>query len=138
MANAQNLMRSGWLDRVAIGLSGLCLVHCLGTALLVALMASAASVLLNPLIHEVGLALAIGLGALGLGRGLMSHGRKGPLMIGALGLCSMAYALSLPHGVSGEVIFTIIGVCLVATGHLLNWRARATSADRLAGEGHLA
>jgi hypothetical protein len=39
----------------------------------------------------------------------------------------MAYALSLSHGVPGEVIFTIVGVCLVATGHGLNRRAHAVA-----------
>jgi hypothetical protein len=116
--------KAGWLDRAAITLSGLCLIHCLGTALLVAMTATAASAFLNPLIHEIGLALAIGLGVLALGSGLFSHGRKMPLLIGALGLCAMAYALSLKHGVAGEVVFTILGVCLVAIGHSLNWRAQ--------------
>src|SRR3546814_19679344 len=34
--------RGGALDRLAIGLSGLCLVHCLASAVLVAVLASAA------------------------------------------------------------------------------------------------
>jgi hypothetical protein len=120
--------RSNWLDRAAIGLSGLCLIHCVATALVVALAASAASVFLNPLIHEVGLALAIGLGVLALGTGLIAHGRKAPMLVGGLGLCAMAYALSLRHGVAGEVIFTILGVCLVAIGHGLNRRAHTSRA----------
>jgi len=111
------------LDRAAIGLSGLCLVHCVATTLMVALAASTAGIFLNPAIHEIGLALAIGLGALAFGGGLLTHGRKAPLLIGALGLSAMAYALSLRHGVPGEILFTILGVCLVALGHNLNRRA---------------
>lgn len=117
--------RAKWLDRAAIALSGLCLIHCVTTALLVALAASATSVFVNPLIHELGLAIAIGLGALAFGSGLIAHGRKAPLIVGSLGLGAMAYALSLQHGVSGEVLFTILGVCLVAIGHTLNRRAQA-------------
>ena len=120
--------RARWLDRAAIALSGLCLIHCITTALVVALAASAASVFLNPLIHELGLAIAIGLGALAFGSGVIAHGRKTPLLVGAAGLCAMAYALSLHHGVAGEVIFTILGVCLVAIGHTLNRRAQAERA----------
>ena len=125
MAGEGSASGTGWLDRAAIGLSGLCLIHCVTTALLVALAASTASVFLNPVIHEVGLVLALGLGVIALGRGAMSHGQKLPLFIGGLGLGAMAYALSLSHGVPGEVIFTIVGVCLVATGHGLNRRAHA-------------
>jgi len=114
---------SNWLDRAAIGLSGLCLIHCIGTAFLVAVAASSAGIFLNPLIHEIGLAIAIGLGILALGSGMIAHGRKAPLLVGGLGLCAMAYALSLRHGVAGEVVFTVLGVCLVAIGHSLNRKA---------------
>lgn len=111
-----------------MGLSGLCLFHCVATGLIVALAASAAGPLLNPLIHEIGLALAIGLGMLAFGSGLLTHGRKMPLFVGALGMGAMAYALSLRHGVPGEILFTIVGVCLVALGHNLNRRAGARCA----------
>lgn len=120
--------RAKWLDRAAIGLSGLCLVHCVATGLVVALAASSAGLFTNPLIHEIGLALAIALGTVAFGAGLLSHGRKAPLLVGGLGLAAMAYALSLRHGVPGEILFTILGVCLVALGHNLNRRAGASCA----------
>ena len=53
------------LDRIAMGLSGLCLVHCVGTAVLVGILASASGFLGKPIIHEVGLVLAMILGAAG-------------------------------------------------------------------------
>ena len=40
-AMAQLSIPHGRLDRIAIGLSGLCLVHCLATAILLGLLASA-------------------------------------------------------------------------------------------------
>lgn len=123
MASKGESTAGGWLDRAAIGLSGLCLIHCISTVVLVALAASAAGIFLNPLVHEIGLALAIGLGLFALGRGVVSHGQKLPLFIGGAGLAAMAYALSLRHGVAGEFIFTALGVCLVAIGHELNRRA---------------
>ena len=112
-----------WLDRLAIGLSGLCLVHCLGTAIVLALLASAGGFLLHPAIHEVGLAIAITLAAVALGRGIFLHGYMLPAAVGGLGLGVMAGALSLPHGTSGEVVYTILGVAIVALGHDLNRRA---------------
>lgn len=117
--------RLGWfsgLDRLAIGLSGLCLVHCLATSVLVALLASAGGLLGSPLIHEVGLALAIPFGAIALGRGMTVHGYMMPSAIGALGLGMMMGALNLPHG-GEETLFTLIGVGLLALGHDLNRRA---------------
>ena len=110
---------SSRLDRYAIGLSGLCLVHCLGTAVLLALAASAGSWLGSPLIHEVGLSLAMLMGALALGRGIMEHGYTMPSAVGGLGLGVMAGALTLPHD-SGEALYTVIGVAILALGHRLN------------------
>src|SRR5215217_6756022 len=65
---------NGSMDRMAIALSGLCLVHCLASAIFVAMLASAGGLLLHPIIHEVGLTFAIGLGMLALGRGIVEHG----------------------------------------------------------------
>jgi hypothetical protein len=110
------------IDRVAIGLSGLCLVHCLASAILVAMLASAGGMLLNPHIHEVGLVFAIGLGMIALGRGVLEHGFMMPAAVGGLGLGVMAGALSLPHD-GNEVVYTIIGVAILALGHDLNRRA---------------
>ena len=117
--------RLGWfsgLDRLAIGLSGLCMVHCLATAMLVALASAAGALLINPMIHEIGLMIAIPLGALALGRGIWEHGYMMPSSVGALGLGVMAGALTLPHSDS-EVLYTLVGVGLLALGHDLNRRA---------------
>ena len=105
-----------------MGLSGLCLVHCLASAVFFAVLASAGGLLLHPIFHEVGLVLAIGLGALALGRGIFDHGFMMPSAIGGLGLGVMAGALTLPHD-GGEALYTIIGVAILALGHDLNRRA---------------
>src|ERR1044072_8986653 len=76
-------------DRIAIGVSGLCLVHCLTTTVLLAVF-SAAGGRLNPAIHEVGLTLAIGFGIVALGRGIVTHGYMMPALFGAFGLGIMA------------------------------------------------
>jgi len=107
------------LDRFAITLSGLCLVHCLATAVLLGLLSAAGSFLGNPLIHEIGLSMAMILGALALGRGIVEHGFMMPSAVGALGLGVMAGALTLPHDGS-EALYTVIGVGILALGHELN------------------
>lgn len=107
------------LDRIAMGISGLCLVHCLATAVLLALLASAGGLLGAPIIHELGLTLAMVLGAIALGRGVLEHGFVLPVAIGSLGLGVMAGALSMPHD-GTEALFTIVGVMILALGHRLN------------------
>jgi hypothetical protein len=111
------------LDRLAIGLSGLCAVHCLTTAVAVGLLSSLAGVMHAPIIHEAGLAIAMVLGVIALGQGARKHGMILPVAVGALGLGIMAGALSLPHGWSGETVYTLLGVALLAFGHELNRRA---------------
>ena len=110
---------NGRLDRMAIGLSGLCAVHCVATAVFLGLLASAGGILGQPIIHEVGLTLAMALAALALGRGILEHGFMLPSSIGALGLGVMAGALTMPHD-GREALYTIIGVMIVALGHRLN------------------
>ncbi len=112
-----------WLDRAGVALSALCIAHCLTSALLVAALASVGGVFVSPIIHEVGLALAILLGAAALGAGVLRHGYLMPFATGCFGLGMMAGALSLPHG-DGEMIATLAGVIMLAIGHDLNVRAR--------------
>jgi len=107
------------LDRIAVGLSGLCLVHCLATAILLGVLASAGGILGSPIIHEVGLTLAMILGSVALIKGIIDHGYMMPSVVGAMGLGTMAGALSLPHG-GAETIYTVIGVMMLGLGHRLN------------------
>lgn len=109
------------IDRIAMSVSGLCLAHCLATTVFLAIF-SAAGGLLNPVIHEVGLALAIVFAIIGLGRGILSHGYMLPATVGAFGIGIMAGALSMAHS-DYEVMWTLFGVALVALGHDLNRRA---------------
>ena len=110
------------LDRLAMGLSGLCAVHCVATVVLLGLVASAGGLLGKPIIHEIGLSLAMIIGAIALGRGVREHGFLLPSAVGAVGLTTMAYAMSL-HESGFEPAFTIIGVGILALGHRLNIKA---------------
>lgn len=118
----QSEIRSGTIDRLAIGLSGLCLVHCIASAVLLTMLASAGGILLDPIFHEAGLTVALLLGALGLGQGVRRHGFMMPAAIGSLGLGMMAGALTLHHS-GGEMIYSVMGVLILALGHDLNRRA---------------
>ena len=114
------------LDRLAMGLSGLCAVHCVATAVLLGLLASAGGLLGKPIIHEVGLTLAMILGAIALGRGFREHGFLLPMAVGATGLAIMGFAMTL-HESGYEPLVTILGVGVLALGHRLNLMAKRAS-----------
>lgn len=103
-------------------LSALCAAHCLASAVIMVALAGFGGAFLHPLVHEIGLALAVLLGALALGMGIMRHGHILPFAAGSFGLGMMAGALSLPHG-GAEMLATIGGVTVLALGHHFNTRA---------------
>lgn len=112
------------LDGLGVILSGLCALHCVLGLVLVTVLGLGGlggGALLSPHIHEVGLALAIGIGVITLGLSALRHGRLGPLAIGACGIALMAAALTVTHG-PREAVLTIAGVVLVATAHIRNLR----------------
>jgi len=123
---ASRPISTGRLDRLAMGLSGLCAVHCVATAVLFALVASAGGMLGAPIIHEVGLSLAMILGAIALGRGIREHGLILPSAVGIAGLGIMGYAMTL-HESGLEPALTILGVSVLALGHRLNMMAKQPS-----------
>jgi len=110
------------MDRLGIALSGFCVVHCIASAVFVTMLASAGGILLDPVVHEIGLMLALCLGIVAIGRGVIEHGFMMPAAIAGLGLGVMAGALTMPHG-SGSTIYAIVGVAILALGHDLNRRA---------------
>ncbi|WP_254514892.1 MerC domain-containing protein [Novosphingobium sp. G106] len=111
-------------DRVGVVLSGLCALHCVLSIVLVSVLGLGGEILLTPAIHEIGLALAIAVGVVTLGLGVLRHRQAGPLLIGAGGISLMSLALLVPHGPK-EAMLTIAGVALVATAHIRNLRHAA-------------
>ena len=118
----RNALATGRIDRIAMAVSGLCVAHCFGTAVLLGLLASAGGIIESPIFHETGLILAILLGAVSLGHGAVAHGFMMPAAVGSLGLGVMAGAMTLGHGWQ-ESLYTLVGVAILALGHDLNRRA---------------
>ena len=112
------------LDRTGVFLSGLCALHCVLGIVLVSVLGLGGQALLAPAIHEVGLALAVLVGAATLGLGVLRHRQAGPLIIGGLGIVLMTAALGVGHGLP-EAVLTVAGVSLVATAHIRNLRHAA-------------
>jgi hypothetical protein len=109
---------------MGVALSSLCAVHCLLGLVLVSMLGLGGGVLLDPSIHRIGLAAAVAIGAVTLSLGAWHHRRFGPLLLGSLGLALMAGGLMVQHGLA-EALWTIPGVALVATAHILNLRHAA-------------
>lgn len=116
-------MRSTHLDRMAVGLSGLCVLHCVASVALVSALSVAGDALGDPLFHRVGLAAAMLLAAVALGQGYRAHRAWRPALVGAAGIGLMALGVVVPHG-GAEVASTIAGVTVLAAAHLMNTRVK--------------
>lgn len=117
------MARLGWWDFSAIGMSGLCLVHCLASGVFIAgLSAVSFAVPASHEFHIFTLAVAAPLAIWALARGWRRHRRILPPILGAIGLGFMAVGV-LPSLVGlPEVVLTVIGVSVLAVAHALNWR----------------
>jgi hypothetical protein len=113
---------SSLLDRVAIGLSGLCLLHCLAGFALLSLFALTGD-WLDHRVHVVGLMLAMPLAAVALWRGWRRHGRLPIGLLGAIGLSVMALSLVVAHGDFSEMLVSMLGVGLLGAAHWWNMKA---------------
>ena len=119
----------GRIDRLGMLLSCLCAVHCVTGLVIVAGLGLGGGMLLDPAIHRIGLLLATLIAGIAIGLGALQHRRAAPFVVAMMGLSFMGGALAVDHG-SEEAVLTIIGVSLVAAGHMLNVRqlkARAAS-----------
>lgn len=108
-------------DRLGLLLSCLCAVHCVAGVVIVLGLGFGSSFLLAPIIHEVGLIVATIVAAVAIGAGALRHRRAAPFVTAMTGLSFMGGALAVEHGAE-EALLTVIGVTLVAAGHLLNLR----------------
>jgi len=120
MSNPLSSIRAR-LDRAGVVLSGLCLLHCLASIVVVSALGIGGEFLLAPAFHRVGLAIALVIAAVAIGWGALTHRRAAPFVTAMTGLSFMGGALAMPHG-TGEVVLTVIGVSLVSIGHFLNLR----------------
>ncbi|MCX8474202.1 MAG: MerC domain-containing protein [Sphingomonas sp.] len=113
-----------WLDRAAVGASVLCLIHCAGLPLLLAVLPSLSRLIAIPEdFHLWMLAFAIPTSAAALAAGRRSHGENEPLALGGLGLALMAAAALCFTG-AAETATTIVGSLCLASAHIRNWRRR--------------
>ena len=113
-------------DKVSIGISALCLLHCLLFPSLMVVLSSFISVSLNSeLIHYMLLFLVVPVSSFALIVGLNNHKNSFIFFIGLSGLAILVSALfiELPiKTISGEILLTIIGSLLITFSHYKNYK----------------
>ncbi len=111
-----------WLDISAISLSALCLVHCLGAGLFLAVVSAlqVKSIWLGERFHAVIFVVALLVASVALGRGWQRYHVKTALIAGVSGLFLMGSALlpGLHH--DSQTILTVIGALMLALAHCIN------------------
>ncbi len=118
-----------WLDRLGIGVSLACAVHCMAAALLAAAPAFAAGA--APHLGErlewlegALLWMALGVGIAALLPAARDHRNFWPIGLFTMGMGVLGFARLL-DAPGAETVGTVSGVALVATAHVLNLRAHA-------------
>lgn len=119
------------LDRAAMVLSGLCLIHCtvlpIGLALLQAYGASLVPQSLdNGWFHAAMAVTLLGVGGLAFGQGYLRHHRLFPLVAGTIGTALLFVGAFGGHG--SELIehgLTILGTVILLVAHAKNRRPLA-------------
>ena len=113
---------SNLLDRGAIALSGLCLLHCLTLpfALLFGQWLGNWLLQTETEVHWLLLALAVPISAVALLRGYRRHHSQITVALGAAGLTLMFIGVSQIFGEDFEIAFTVTGVSAVLIAHLRN------------------
>ena len=114
------------LDGVGVGMSMLCLVHCLALPLLVAaLPLIAASVVTSESFHVWMLVAIVPTSVLALGSGFRKHRQAMLFLPGVAGLCLIAAGAFGPALIGMppwlDTALTVFGGLLLATAHVLNY-----------------
>ncbi len=118
---ARNLARA---DRWAIGLSALCLVHCLSIPVALLLFPVVAHNLIDhqSWVHWALLALALPLSAYALLTGYRRHRYRPVLILGGIGISLMFIGVGHLAGLQWELPLTVAGAALLAYAHVENMR----------------
>lgn len=112
------------LDKAAVTLSGLCLLHCLAMPFLIVAMPMLAE-LFGDHLHAQVLIVAIPVSAVALTIGFRRHANRRILVFGVLGMLLLVIGGTVAHHYYGPVAdrtFTIAGALILAVTHYVNSR----------------
>jgi cytochrome c biogenesis factor len=126
MARVISMAPSHYLDRIAIALSTVCIVHCLAMPLLLALLPIAAiAVGENAHFHSLMLWLVVPTSVVGLGMGFRVHRRARIVLGGGVAVAVLAAAAIWGHTAWNAAFETAASVTAslgLAAAHWLNFR----------------
>ncbi len=111
-----------WLDGAAVGLSALCLVHCLALPLLVAGLPFFAQFAEGHL-HAQMLVIVVPLSIVALSLGFRHHRSTNIVIAGAIGMLLLLIGATVAHaamGLAADRFFTIVGALVLAAAHFHN------------------
>lgn len=122
------MIKSTHLDRVAILLSGVCLVHCLVTPILITVLPiiTLSALMEDIIFHQMMLWIVLPTSCLALFLGCRKHKLLSIAGTGFLGLAILVAVAFFGHelfGLAGEKVATSMGGLILAYSHFLNYRA---------------
>ena len=113
---------SNWLDWAAVGLSALCLVHCLALPLVVAGLPLLAQFSEGHL-HAQMLVVVLPLSVVALGLGFRRHRNPRIVIAGTIGMLTLVVGATVAHsqlGLMADRAFTVAGALVLAAAHYFN------------------
>lgn len=122
------LITSRKLDKLAVALSGICLIHCLVVPIALTLLPIASINTLSEdiIFHQLMLWLIIPTSTIALFLGCRKHKRATIIVSGITGLCILIFAAIAGHewlSISAEKGMTVAGGLILALSHIFNYRA---------------
>ena len=117
-------------DKAAVGLSLLCVVHCLFLPVLLILIPPLSGVLAfnDELFHTWLLYAVVPISLIAMLMGYLHHRSQRVFWIGALGLLMLILTAFAGHellGEYGEVALTVLGSSIIAYSHIRNYQLRS-------------
>lgn len=119
---SESRVKTDWMDRAAVVLSALCLLHCLALPLLVAGLPLLAQ-FSDSHWHAQMLLIIVPLSVVALGLGFRHHRSSRVLWAGAVGLLLLVLGATLGHAMGSELVdrgLTILGSIVLAVAHYYN------------------
>ena len=113
---------SNWLDWAAVGLSALCLVHCLALPFVVAGLPLLAQFSEGHL-HAQMLVIVLPLSIVALALGFRRHRNSRIVLAGAIGMLTLIIGATVAHsqlGLMADRAFTVTGALVLAGAHYFN------------------
>ena len=113
-----------YLDIFGIGLSLLCVIHCVATPFIILLAPTIGAYLESELVHQIALVFVLFMAMPTFIRGYKQHRNIISLVLGSVGISFLFMALLLSEvSEEFETILTVIGSILTVSAHFYNIRS---------------